>query len=84
MQLGAVLLPTSANPAAGALTERARELEQTGCKPLFISDQARIVRRLLQQHLGAMPMDNVQIRRDAPGVSSCQIAGAAAWRNGLN
>lgn len=35
MQLGAVLLPTSANPATGALTERARELEQTGFDSLW-------------------------------------------------
>lgn len=35
MQLGAVLLPTSADPATGALTERARELEQTGFDSLW-------------------------------------------------
>lgn len=52
-------------------------------KPLFIPDQARIVRRLLEPHLGAMPMDNVQIRRDALGVSSCQVAGIVASRSRL-
>ena len=35
MQLGAVLLPTSPDPSPGALTERARELEQTGFDSLW-------------------------------------------------
>lgn len=35
MQLGAVLLPTSANPTTGAQTERARELEQAGFDSLW-------------------------------------------------
>ena len=35
MRLGAVLLPTSANPSAGALTERARELEDLGYDSLW-------------------------------------------------
>ena len=35
MRLGAVLLPNSANPAPGALTERAKELEEVGYDSLW-------------------------------------------------